>query len=258
MNYRTILMATATVLFAGVAQAEDITSPFYLPGTGKLLSNTSVQYDRTKLKHNARTAENLRAAEEVTYGITNDFSVVGAIGNMFDFKNFTNQEYNNDHNFDYTVGAKYNMNYGNWLAQVGGSYYTFDSKSWYGHRYRDSNWDKEIDLNAKAGYMLQDGWTPYTSLSLSSPIDQNDRPIDYSWFNGFHKTGYKYSVDAGIRYDFVLDGSNTNTWWAQAEANYFIKDNVTVGIFGDYYIGGSYSDAVDYSYTLGVNAKVLF
>lgn len=62
--------------------------------------------------------------------------------------------------------------------------------------------------------------------------------MEYSWFNGFHKTGGKYSVDAGIRYDFTLDGTNTNTWWAQAEANYFVKENIAVGIFGDYYLGG--------------------
>ncbi len=258
MNYRTILLATATVMFAGAANAEDITAPMYLPGTGKVLSDTSVQYDRTKLKHNGGAAEDFRAAEEITYGVTDDFAVVAELGNQFDFKGLTNQEDNHDHNFDYKIGAKYNMQNGNWLAQVGGSYYTFNPKSWYGHRNTDSRWYKEVEANAKLGYSMQDGWTPYTSFTAASPIDQADRTMDYSWFNGVHKTGNKYSVDAGIRYDFVLDGTNTNTWWAQAEANYFVKDNVTVGVFGDYYLGGNYSDLVDYSYTLGVNAKVLF
>ena len=96
MNYRTILLATATVMFAGAANAEDITAPMYLPGTGKVLSNTSVQYDRTKLKHNGGAAEDFRAAEEITYGVTDDFAVVAELGNQFDFKGLTNQEYNND------------------------------------------------------------------------------------------------------------------------------------------------------------------
>ena len=39
MNYRTILLATAAVMFAGAANAEDITAPMYLPGAGKVLSN---------------------------------------------------------------------------------------------------------------------------------------------------------------------------------------------------------------------------
>lgn len=42
MNYRTILLATAAVMFAGAANAEDITAPMYLPGAGKVLSNTSL------------------------------------------------------------------------------------------------------------------------------------------------------------------------------------------------------------------------
>ena len=45
---------------------------------------------------------------------------------------------------------------------------------------------------------------------------------------------------------------------SQAEANYFVKENIAVGIFGDYYLGGNYNDYVDYSYTLGLSAKVLF
>ena len=147
------------------------------------------------------------------------------------------------------------MQRGNWLAQVGASYYTFDPKSWYGHRGNDERWYKEISANVKLGYDLQNGWMPYTSFTADSRIDYADRPMEYSWFNGFHKTGGKYSVDAGIRYDFTLDGTNTNTWWAQAEANYFVKENIAVGIFGDYYLGGNY---VDYSYTLGLSAKVLF
>ncbi len=223
MNYRTILLATAAVMFAGAANAEDITAPMYLPGAGKVLSNTSLQYERTSLKHNAGAGEDFRASEEITYGVTDNFSVVAEIGNQFDFEGLTNQEYNNDHNFDYAIGAKYNMQHGNWLAQVGASYYTFDPKSWYGHRGNDERWYKEISANVKLGYDLQNGWMPYTSFTADSRIDYADRPMEYSWFNGFHKTGGKYSVDAGIRYDFTLDGTNTNTWWAQAEANSLSK-----------------------------------
>ena len=61
MNYRTILLATAAVMFAGAANAEDITAPMYLPGAGKVLSSTSLQYERTSLKHNAGAGEDFRA-----------------------------------------------------------------------------------------------------------------------------------------------------------------------------------------------------
>lgn len=259
MSYKSILLASAAVaMFVGTAKAEDITSPFYLPNQGGILSNTSVEYDRTKLKHNEGVSENLKATEEVTYGVTDNFAVVGTLGNYFDFKGFTNQEFNNDHNFDYSVGAKYNHNQGNWMSQIGASYYTFNPESWYGHKGTDSRWYKELNAEAKLGYSMMNGLIPYGKLSLSSPIDQSDREIDYSTFMGVHKEFSKFSLDGGLRYDFTLDGTNTNTWWAQGEANYFVKQNMTVGVFGEYYLGGNYSDTVDYGYTIGLNAKVLF
>lgn len=259
MNYKTILMASAAVVFASAANAADITSPMYLPNAGEILSNTSIQYDRASLKHNWGAAEDFRASEEITYGITNNFSVYGEIGNQFDFEGLTNREYNNDHNFDYKIGAKLNLNTcNNWLAQIGASYYTMDPKSWYGHRGNDSRWYKELEANVKLGYDMQNGLLPYTSFTASSNIDEADRTLEYSWFGGVHYTQNKYSVDAGIRYDFSLDQANQNTWWAEAEANYFVKENMTVGIFGDYYLGGTGSDDIDYNYTLGLNAKVLF
>ena len=51
MNYRTILLATATVMFAGAANAEDITAPMYLPGTGKSI----VQHFGTIRSHQIKT-----------------------------------------------------------------------------------------------------------------------------------------------------------------------------------------------------------
>ena len=69
----------------------------------------------------------------------------------------------------------------------------------------------------------------------------------------------KAALDAGIRYEFETDdGSNTNEWYVQAEANYFVKDNVAVGVFGDYYLDGTSDKYIDYDYTAGVNLKVLF
>ncbi len=258
MNYRTILLATAAVMFAGAANAKDITSPMYLPGAGQLLSDTSIGYTRTSLKHNLGAGEDFRLSEEVTYGVTDNFSVVAELGNRFDFEGLTNQEYNNDHNFDYTIGAKYNMRSGNLLSQVGVSYFTYDPKSWYGHHGNDARWQKYLNGEVKVGYELQNGWLPYTTFSATGNIDNYDRSVDYSWFGGVHKTGGKYSVDAGIRYDFNLDDANTNTWWIEAEANYFVRENIAVGLFGDYYLGGNYNDMIDYDYTLGLSAKVLF
>ena len=50
MKFRTILLASAAVMFAGSAMAADLTNPFYLPGQGKFASDTTVDYSRTKLE----------------------------------------------------------------------------------------------------------------------------------------------------------------------------------------------------------------
>lgn len=264
MNYKTILMASAAVMFATAASAKDITNPFYLPEQGKVLSDTSIEMSRTNFKHYGNDDKSLYANEEITYGVTDNFSIFGSIGNEFDGK-FSNREYNNDHNFDYKLGAKYNMQAGNWLAQVGAHYYTYDQESWYGHNRQGENdrWYKELGAQVKLGYDLCNGWTPYTSFDIAGNIDDADRELDYSWFGGVHKKFDKASVDAGLRYDFNHNDGSANQLYAQAEANYFIKDNIAVGLYGDYYLTGNdgenWEDAdIDYDYTAGLQAKVLF
>lgn len=106
---------------------------------------------------------------------------------------------------------------------------------------------------------MGNGLTPYTMFTAESPIDQKDREMLYSAFAGVHKTFDKAAVDTGIRYDFNTDtGANKNMWYWQAEANYFVRDNVALGVYGDYYLGGTGNSEIKYDYTSGVNVKVLF
>ena len=51
MNYKTILMASAAVVFAGSAMAADLTNPFYAPTEGKFSSDTTLEHSRLKFKH---------------------------------------------------------------------------------------------------------------------------------------------------------------------------------------------------------------
>ena len=60
------------------------------------------------------------------------------------------------------------------------------------------------------------------------------------------------------RYDFTTDGKNANQWWGLASADYYLKDNIAMGVYGEYFLGGSESNYIDEDYTAGVQAKVLF
>lgn len=266
MKFRTMLLASAAVMFASSASAADITAKFFTPAQGGFLSDTTIQTSRTKMDTGlAETVKgkSLKASEKVTYGLTDEVAVYGVITNTFAYDK--DQAYNNDHNFDYTVGVKYTTSHDKFLGQVAFDYNTYDPRSWYGKSgagvsYETNRWAKALNAEASLGYALDCGLTPYTTFKINGTIDRADRDQKYSWFAGAHKMFEKVSVDGGFRYDFGREAGldRFENWFVQAEANYFVKENITVGVFGDYYLGGKGHHDVDYGYTAGLNAKVLF
>ena len=253
MNYRTMLLATAAVLFSSQAMAADITNPFFTPNKGQIVSDTNVGYERTKYKHNQGVDEGYFAAQTLEYGITDKFSINGTIANMFD----TEGDFNNDHNFAYQIGAKYNTNCDKVLFQVAANYMTFEPQSWYGND-KTNHWYKQLSGEIKLGYDMGNGLTPYASYLISGNIDDADRDLDQSFKIGAHKYFGKYALDLAARYDYNTDGKNVNQWWVEAAADYYIKDNIAVGIYGDYFIDGTGSQDIDYDYSAGAHLKVLF
>lgn len=250
MKLKSVLLASAAVLFAGSAVAADLTNPFYLPGKGQMTSDTKAQYFRNDGEYN------FSASEELAYGLTDNLAIVGTINNYFD----RNGEFNNSHNFDYEIGAKYNMEHGRIKAQVAASYYTYDPKSWFGNDYepedrgQNDRWQKYINGEVKLGADMCDGLMPYASYKFSGQIDSADREFNQSAFLGVHKYAGKWAADGGIRYDFETDGKNANGVYAEAGADYYPMDKLAVGAYGDYGIGGEGTD----DYTIGLRAKVLF
>ena len=260
MNYRTMLLATAAVLFGTQAMAADLTNPFFTPNKGQITSDTNVGYYRFKAKHDMGVEEGYYAAETLEYGITDKFSINGTIANMFD----TQGEYNNDHNFAYNIGVKYNTNCDKVLLQVAANYSTYEPQSWYG-RGASNTWEKRLDGEIKLGYDMGNGLTPYASYALGSDIDTGDRDLDQSFKVGVHKYFGKYALDLGLRYNFSTDDGNSgmyegnyNDLWVEAAADYYVKENIAVGLYGGYRIDGTQDKNIDYAYTAGAHVKVLF
>lgn len=260
MKLRTMLLASAAVMFAGSAMAADLTNPFYLPGQGEFTSDTAVAYSRDKAKHHNGVEENLLLGEEVAYGVTDNFAVRGTIANKFDEQG----EYNNDHNFVYDLGAAYNMRDGNVLGQVSASYTTWNPKDFFGKREAkavmggNDRWQKILNGEVKVGYEMCNGVTPYASYGLMGNVDAADRWLEQTVRAGVHKYGESWAADASVRYDFDTDGKNSNEWWVEAEADYYVKENVALGVFGEYYLAGNGSSEVDYNYMAGAHVKVQF
>ena len=255
MNIKNMLLTTAAAtLMVSAAHARDFTGSLFLPSQGEFLSDTELDWSRSKARQE-KAEKDFVLSEELTYGVTDNFSVYAGILNAFNFARLTSRQYNNEHNFAYEVGAKYNHSFDNILTQISLGYFTFQPKSWYGWFIDSDHWYKELQFEAQIGYDMGNGLIPYAKFSADSPIDQSYRPIDYSVFAGVHKTLDKVALDGGVRYDFVTHGDNTNQWYLQGEADYFLTDKVAVGIHGEYMLGGS---EYQHDMTLGAQLKVLF
>lgn len=274
MNFRTILLASAAVMVAANASAKDFTdftNPFALPVKGKVYSETKIETSRLKLddgKDKSKYKE-FYASEELMVGVAENTALVGYIGNTFDMHTDDEKvmyQLNNDHNFNYGFGVRYNHDSDNVLTQVSVMYRTMDEQSFFGQNHETENdrWTKALEGMVKLGYAYDCGLTPYTSFKVLGNIDSNNNEQEYSWFVGAHKAWSKTTVDAGVRYDFGDaveedggDGHN-ESWYAQASVYYYLTDSVTLGAYGEYYIGGDERKDVDYDYTVGFAAKVLF
>ena len=257
MKFRTMLLASAAVMFAGSAAAADLTNPFYLPSQGNIASDTTVSYNRTEYDHSKDKDDAWSAKEEITYGVTDNLAVFGSIENEFDSEG----KYNNDHNFDYEIGAAYNMSKDGLLAQIRGSYATFNPKDFEGKRVfsgskESGRWQKYLNADIKLGYDMGEGLIPYMMYGFNGQIDAADREFEQYAFAGVHKYAGNWAVDGGFRYDFNTDGKNSNALYAQAEVDYYPVDNLALGLFGDYYLSGS--GDIDEDYTTGLRAKVEF
>lgn len=260
----------ALALTGNTAQADDmdITSPFYLPSEYETLSDTSLSFKKIEFKE-FQADKDFILKEEVDLGIAEQTALRFVISNRFNFDHFTSQQYNNDFNLDYEIGAAKNLPLTeNLKMQLGASYYTFDPKSWYGHSYnskamlRDqmgsSRWYKELRGDVKLGYELEDGLMPYMSFSTGANIDNSDRHFEHIAFAGLHKNEYTFSYDIGLRYEFSSEKDSNESWFMQGSSDYFINDTMSVGGYVDYRCGGSYMPKVDYGYSLGARFKVKF
>jgi hypothetical protein len=301
MNYKTMLLASAAVMFASQAMAQDLTGAFSVPGKGQIMSETTAGLTRTKTNIKEKGYGSLsmiqdgRYMEEtLEYGITDNFSINGSIANAFDVDTQSDvlmhiwgedYNFNNDHNFMYTLGAKYNMRFDDVLFQVAGEYETWQPTTWFGHKTGITNkWQKNLGIELKAGLDLGNGLTPYIVYHIDSDIDTAHRELLQSVSVGVHKYAGKWALDGAIRYEwtknhvdaieghgwkFKYNKKNTTETWLDVAGDYYLKDNIALGLYGSYLIDArdrayntfGEADAKErtlFDYEVGLRVKVLF
>lgn len=297
-------MASAAVLFASQAMAQDLTGAFSVPGKGQIMSETTLGMTRTKMKYSnplgigsmSYIRDGAYATENLEYGLTDNWSVNAGISNAFDVDSenllygIEGITYNNSHNFAYNLGAKYNTRFDDVLFQVAASYNTWNPKTWYGkHSWvsdfvYNGRWQKNLGLDLKAGLDLGNGITPYAVYHIDSDIDVAHRALTQSVSLGVHKYAGKWALDGALRYEWTkgyndilnmeagfegIKKKNTTETWLDVAADYYLKDNVALGLYGSYLIdshdrtyrepqGESFTEHKNFDYELGLRVKVLF
>ena len=259
---------SGVALTTNTSYAQDITSDLYLPSEHEFASDTAINFRKFEFKDN-RADKNFILRESLDTGIGEQTALRFVLANRFNSADLSSQQYNNDFNMDYELGiAKNFMLTENWVMQLGGSYYTFDPQSWYGHSYGaksqirndlgNSRWYKELRGKIKTGYELEDGLMPYATFEVDGNIDNSNRHLEYTTFAGIHKNEITYSYDVGLRYQFASNSDNNESWFMQGASDYFINDDMSIGGYADYRFAGSYTPKMDYGYSIGARFKVKF
>ena len=262
------LLALGGLISTNVNATEDFVSPLYIPSELETLSTTSLAYKRTGFDGGA-AKEDFILRETALIGFGQEAAILASIGNRFNLKGITSEQYNNEHNFDYELGLLKNWRTENGIViQTNASYYTYNPRSWYGRSTKakeqirknkgNTRWYKEAKAEIKAGYELDDGLLPYASLGVASNLDDADRDFYYNAFAGIHKLENNFSYGAGLRYEFETSADRNRTLNAEASADYYINDNMSVGGVVDYRVIGDEEPKLNSQYGAELRFKILF
>lgn len=255
-------------LSANAYANEDFVSPLYVTSELETLSTTSLAYERTDFD-GAEAKEDLILRETALVGFGQEAAIKASVGNRFNFEGITSEEYNNQHNFDYELGVLKNWRTeGGAIIQTGASYYTYNPRSWYGRSHKakekirenkgNTRWYKEAKADIKLGYELEDGLLPYASLGIDANLDDADRDFYYNAFAGVHKLENSFAYGAGLRYEFETSADRNRTLSAEASADYYIDDNMSIGGVLDYRIVGDEEPKLNSQYSAEARFKILF
>ena len=256
MKLSTVLLSSAFVLVAGGAYAAEVTHPFYVPGQGDVMSDTTYTFDSVDIDDVGKVTNNV-LSEKVSVGVYKDLAVYVTGSNTWArFNPDQGSAEDEDRNLAWNVGATYNLvNTGNAFVQVDANY---------GQR---ENWAsvgeyKAVGVALKGGYDF--GWAmPYAKVTGEFPLAQSKQstndPIYNAYVGAYRLFADKVAVDAGVNYGWNKNDDGKD-WSVVARVDYLFTDKISAGVFGSYMFDGREDDfGSDYDgYTVGLNLKAAF
>lgn len=243
MFKKTLLLLGAMSLSMPVLAA-DITSPFYVPTKGNVSTVTSLERNvmHAKKSDNKLAMRDYTVSEELGYGVVDGLGVYVDGSNAWSRDKDNGDKYRKDTNTAWSVGTKYNVFNDALKWQVAAKYgqsnldtvsQNFDRKGTY----------KYMDLGTKVGYEVK-GYLPYVAFNYEQPIGEREMAPLYTTKAGVYKLiCNKLAVDAGVKHQYA-HSVDMHTWSAVAEVSYYLTQNITAGVYGEYVVDGHISDAV--------------
>jgi len=105
---------------------------------------------------------------------------------------------------------------------------------------------------------------PYITAKAHIPIAQTSQQRNNRWsYSGtvglYQGKSDVWALDTALSWNFDRTSTHSRTLAAEAEASYYLTQNITVGVYGSYMLKGKAKNQTDvYDKTLGAHLRFYF
>ena len=231
---RKVICLLAACLATTSLQAADITSPFYLPEKGSVLSTTAVGYDRVHIKNDLGKLKNREKAlqQELTYGLSDKAALLLSAGNGWDkiktvLPDGNTAQRSEPTNIRWSVGARYGLIQDDNLNAI------MDLKFLQRETHYQKGAYKAFNADARIGYDIKNFFLPYVGGKAELPIAQSkyfDNDMKYGLYAGVYRN-FCYNVSADVRFGLDYDKYfSRREWYSDAHLSYFLSKSTSIGL----------------------------
>lgn len=259
------LLALGILSVAGTAAASDVTNPFYLARKGQFGFITSAGLERVveKNRFDYSKSNQLFVKEDLRYGITDSVALIGSVGNTWDRwkANWDIPAYasrRDNENINWAAGLGWNVFSGPARWQLSAQYGQDRLKNFSGEY-------KYATAETKVGYQFKRA-LPYVTGGVEIPLFQKsgrkgiagDKFIYNAKAGVYQGACEVWSLDTGVRLTYD-ENREARIVTAEAEASYYLTDNITLGVFGTYALDGRAKYGTDiYDKSAGIRLRMFF
>lgn len=239
-----------------------VTNPFYHPRAGHVALTTEAAYHRTHVKNafgQGVTAYQTTVFETMSLGLTDDVTLTGTFGNVFDRRSFGQAPtYQRDKNLDFQAGLTYTL--------PAAAAQQFQADLSYGQRQSFSRFQKGeykyLNAGLKSGYRMEN-ITSYVAGNMELPVAQNAGAHNEPRYQAVIGSNGLFvqdaiSADVALRFNYESEYS-VRAWSVDAGLAYLFTPTVALGVKVSYTFKGTGGNNTDWFHkSIGAFFKTAF